>query len=166
MKLDDAFSAYLGWCPKYNVLPATEINENDSSYQSLFALFTLATVGMIGIAIVNVISSVKPFDRNIEVAQAFLYTGATLCGNFARIFWNSSQFKFSKSDLIQIFRVFVITFTFVAILSSIMWLALPQGSYWLSFPIVYFSYSLFIRVLGPRVLRNQIHSNLIQELSK
>jgi hypothetical protein len=166
MMLDDLFNAYLGWCPKFNEFGTIESKENNRSYRTFSAIFTLITIGMIGIAIVNVINLARPFDGNIEVTQAFLYTGATLFGNFARIFWNIRKYKFSQSDLIQIWRIFSYTFAFVVVLSVIMGLALPNGSYWLAFPVVYFSYSLFIRVLGHQSFRDQSQSSLISELIK
>lgn len=159
MNIVDFLTGSLGWCPRFNEASLNSAEERSEEKGVLLYVSILVSAGLLSLYFLLFRNSSRiggVFDRNTEVALAFIIVVSIIFGNLATVLWRINGRKVPLSDWRIIRRVFVYSFTLVVVITFGAWLTLPLDAYRLSYPLIYLSYIFFNRAYGGWAVRGAI----------
>jgi hypothetical protein len=160
MSVLDLFGNFLGWCPRFGVLP-DQPRMGEERYRGKVGLLAISSATGIGMIILDVIiiSNRDPYlrtDNSLETLITFLMVGSFPLLNLARTQWKIKKITIPLSDWLVARKVFVISFMVITVSSMLVLLLLPQKYIIWNNPIVYFSYIVFNYSYARRAIRKDI----------
>lgn len=160
MSVLDLFGNFLGWCPRFGVLP-DQPRMGEERYRGNIGLFAISSAAGIGMNIlyIIIISNRVPelhIDNSLETLLSFLLVGSFPLLNLARTQWKIKKITIPISDWLAVRKVFVLSFVVIAVSSILVLLFLHNEYIVLNYPIVYFSYMIFNYSYARRVVRKDI----------
>jgi hypothetical protein len=160
MSVLDLFGNFLGWCPRFGVLP-DQPRMGEERYRGNIGLFAISSAAGIGMNIlyIIIISNRVPelhIDNSLETLLSFLLVGSFPLLNLARTQWKIKKITILISDWLAVRKVFVLSFVVIAVSSILVLLFLHNEYIVLNYPIVYFSYMIFNYSYARRVVRKDI----------
>jgi hypothetical protein len=159
MNILDFLMGPLGWCPRFNAASTNRVEDRYEEKSALLYVSILVSAGLLSLYLYWFKSSPRMggvFNRNTEVALAFIIVVSIIFGNLATVLWRINGRNVPLSDWRIIRRVFVYSFTLVVVITFGAWLTLPQDAYRLSNPIIYLSYIFFNRAYGSWAVRGAL----------
>jgi MFS family permease len=156
----DIFGSFLGWCPRFGVLP-DQPRMGEEMYKGnigLFAISSATGIGMIALYII-IIQQWGPehnINNNLETLLSLLIVGSFPLLNLARTQWKIKKITIPISDWLAVRKVFVLSFVVIAVSSILVLLFLHNEYIVLNYPIVYFSYMIFNYSYARRAVRKDI----------
>jgi len=160
MSVLDLFGNFLGWCPRFGVLP-DQPRMGEERYRGNIGLFAISSAAGIGMNIlyIIIISNRVPelhIDNSLETLLSFLLVGSFPLLNLARTQWKIKKITIPISDWLAVRKVFVLSFVVIAVSSILVLLFLHNEYIVLNYPIVYFSYMIFNYSYARRAVRKDI----------
>ena len=160
MSILDIFGSFLGWCPRFGVLP-DQPRMGEERYRGNIGLFAISSAAGIGMNIlyIIIISNRVPelhIDNSLETLLSFLLVGSFPLLNLARTQWKIKKITIPISDWLAVRKVFVLSFVVIAVSSILVLLFLHNEYIVLNYPIVYFSYMIFNYSYARRAVRKDI----------
>lgn len=160
MSVLDLFGNFLGWCPRFGVLP-DQPRMGEERYRGNIGLFAISSAAGIGMNIlyIIIISNRVPglhVDNSLRTLLSFLIVGSFPLLNLARTQWKIKKITIPISDWLAVRKVFVLSFVVIAVSSILVLLFLHNEYIVLNYPIVYFSYMIFNYSYARRAVRKDI----------
>jgi len=160
MSVLDLFGNFLGWCPRFGVLP-DQPRMGEKGYRGNFGLFAISSatgIGMIAlyIIIIRQWGPERNINNNLETLLSFLIVGSLPLLNLARTQWKIRKITIPVSDWLVARKVFVLSFVVIAVSSMLVLLFLRKEYVIWNYFIVYFSYIIFNYSYARRTVRKDI----------